>query len=1066
MDVLGEEQALQAVLGRAVDLGIDNDGLDFQQLEDYISGENNLPAWESPTLWRKDNRCLPDDGIPAIAYGHNRQMDGNCLPGDIKLNAHLRIQPHLQNGPNTGAQTMYCSVPHNFEHYMRQTPLPDSPPDSGSEPYSPHDGQNLPHIDPKHGHGHVNGMTSLQQPPPMYPQNHGGMNMPLKLPTSTYMNEPPKLNHLPQQQLPPTTMHQVSPPINHPVLPNHYGVGPMNMNNPTHKKRKYSESPNSTINSNMMNNMNGLLSIKQEPPGANFPGNYAGLPDCTEDDYSYDMDASGSFMDSSYQVIKWQLYQTSKWAILTDSELKDLPQITFRVDADKGFNYSTSDESFVCQKKNHFQVTVHMGMHGHAKYVRTPEGVKKIDNFCLHFKGIKMESPTQSIKVEQSQSDRSKKAFNPIRVDLTPEQVTKVTVGRLHFSETTSNNMRKKGKPNPDQRYFMLVVSLHAHCADSNYMVAASNCERIIVRASNPGQFDSDVDVLWQKGHTQESAYHVGKVGVNTDHPEEALTVHGNIRLTGHLMQPSDVRAKENFKEVNSKEQKENVEKIMIYKYNYSEDFAETANLPPNFREDTGVIAQEIREILPDAVQETGDVTLPNGLTIDNFLVVDKDRIFMENVGAVKELCKLTDNLEIRIDELETMNTKLLKLKRYDSLKSTASFKSCSSISTVSSSQPQQPTKKSSNQSSTTSSSSSNTRHHHHHHSKSKRSCSRHQPPVQSNMCSNRFIQITIIILILIMAFCLVAITTLYIIERHKTPSSGTPNLQAQYHHTFLPGPTLPTTAKTRQFIPTAPESKATQSQDKPTSATSVLPPTRRPIISAYPVCGGECEQLCCPSPFADDQPMNIDVNNSGQGEEVPDIPGRKAVVIDLPTDDNGQKVINNNDSQNPPYHVINNSPNVVRYRVRRSTDTTTATIKIKELNFTIGNEYCSPGSCSSHNYTYFARLSPYFGYGTVTLQFLLTSQAQVMMCNNYTKGACPTTQEQISSTSQQSQFGQTLEWPVSIGQNFITQFKFRISQDNNHQLCSLPNTDASTSTYIEYNIHFTRTCSRAEEEK
>lgn len=55
----------------------------------------------------------------------------------------------------------------------------------------------------------------------------------------------------------------------------------------------------------------------------------------------------------------------------------------------------------------------------------------------------------------------------------------------------------------------------------------------------------------------------------------------------------------------------------------------------------------------------------------------------MENVGAVKELCKLTDNLEVRIDELEKMNTKLAKLKRYDSLKSTVSTKSGSSLSTV-----------------------------------------------------------------------------------------------------------------------------------------------------------------------------------------------------------------------------------------------------------------------------------------------------------------------------------------------------------------------------------------------
>lgn len=45
----------------------------------------------------------------------------------------------------------------------------------------------------------------------------------------------------------------------------------------------------------------------------------------------------------------------------------------------------------------------------------------------------------------------------------------------------------------------------------------------------------------------------------------------------------------------------------------------------------------------------------------------------MENVGAVKELCKLTDNLETRIDELERWSHKLAKLRRLDSLKSTGS---------------------------------------------------------------------------------------------------------------------------------------------------------------------------------------------------------------------------------------------------------------------------------------------------------------------------------------------------------------------------------------------------------
>lgn len=32
------------------------------------------------------------------------------------------------------------------------------------------------------------------------------------------------------------------------------------------------------------------------------------------------------------------------------------PQIGFQVETDKGFNLSTVDDAFVCQKKNHFQV--------------------------------------------------------------------------------------------------------------------------------------------------------------------------------------------------------------------------------------------------------------------------------------------------------------------------------------------------------------------------------------------------------------------------------------------------------------------------------------------------------------------------------------------------------------------------------------------------------------------------------------------------------------------------------------------------------------------------------------
>lgn len=77
---------------------------------------------------------------------------------------------------------------------------------------------------------------------------------------------------------------------------------------------------------------------------------------------------------------------------------------------------------------------------------------------------------------------------------------------------------------------------------------------------------------------------------------------------------------------------------------------------------DTGVIAQEIREVLPDAVQEAGSILLPSGEVIDNFLLVNKDRIYMENIGAVKELCKVTGSLETRIEQLERMNSRFVQI--------------------------------------------------------------------------------------------------------------------------------------------------------------------------------------------------------------------------------------------------------------------------------------------------------------------------------------------------------------------------------------------------------------------
>uniref|UniRef100_A0A674MMX9 Myelin regulatory factor n=1 Tax=Takifugu rubripes TaxID=31033 RepID=A0A674MMX9_TAKRU len=507
--------------------------------------------------------------------------------------------------------------------------LPESPPDSSSEPYSPQQ-VNDPHM--------IRAMTPenmchMTPTPPLPPHGHYPM----------YLKPEPMISQYPIGPATSASGDMQQTQMLHQLLQH-----PQGQDIPAHqaKKRKHSDSPNSTLNTQILTGI-----IKQEP----------GLM----------QDADNAYLDPNYQCIKWQPHQQSKWTPLYDANGKELPMPTYRVDADKGFNFSLADDAFVCQKKNHFQVTVYVGMLGDAKYIKTSEGLQPIDCFYLKLHGVKVEAINQSISVEQSQSDRSKRPFKPVLVTLPPEQVTKVTVGRLHFSETTANNMRKKGKPNPDQRYFMLVVALHAQSHSQSYIVAAHASERIIVRASNPGQFESDNEVLWQRGQLPDSVYHHGRVGVNTDRPDEALVVHGNLKVMGSLVHPSDIRAKENVQEVNTTDNLKRISQMRLVHYQYKPEFAATVGIENTA--ETGVIAQEVQQILPEAVKEGGDVVCANGETIANLLVVNKELIFMENVGAVKELCKLTDNLETRIDELERWSRKLAKLRRLDSMKSTVS---------------------------------------------------------------------------------------------------------------------------------------------------------------------------------------------------------------------------------------------------------------------------------------------------------------------------------------------------------------------------------------------------------
>ncbi|XP_046730166.1 myelin regulatory factor-like protein isoform X2 [Silurus meridionalis] len=474
----------------------------------------------------------------------------------------------------------------------------------------------------------------------------------------------------------------------------------------------------------------------------------------------YDGDVHAASPAMAYQLLKWELYQPDQWCSLYNSSYQTLPPPGYHVDTDKGFSYSAADEAFVCQKKNHFQVTINIGMAGDPKYVKTPAGPMLVDGFQVKVFGIKLEAQTHHITIEQSQSDRSKKSFLPVQVNLPGNKITKITLGRLHFGETTANNMRKKGKPNPDQRYFLMVVGLYATVKEKSYLLVANVSERIIVRASNPGQFENDSDVSWLKGQTPDSVVCQGLVGINTDAPDEALVVCGNAKIMGTIMHPSDSRAKENVKEVNSTEQLRRIAQMRIVEYDYKPEFASKMGIDQVH--ETGIIAQEVKELIPTAVREVGDVTCSDGQKIRNFLMVDKEQIFMENVGAVKELCKLTDNLETRIEELEVWNARLAKLKNLGSMRSKNNSANKRGVNKGTKSQtsvlPQKP---------------------------SPAKTSKEYVREKYRHClQHRIFQATIILLVVTMAFCAICITTLYMLTLREDMDFGSSNESMHDVHT------------------------------------------------------------------------------------------------------------------------------------------------------------------------------------------------------------------------------------------------------------------------------------------
>ena len=78
------------------------------------------------------------------------------------------------------------------------------------------------------------------------------------------------------------------------------------------------------------------------------------------------------------------------------------------------------------------------------------------------------------------------------------------------------------------------------------------------------------------------------------------------------------------FLQADTKEQLKNLQNIQLYNYRYTEEFADAVGLDDPNQIETGVIAQELEVVIPEAVKTTTDVHLPTGEVIDQLKVVDK----------------------------------------------------------------------------------------------------------------------------------------------------------------------------------------------------------------------------------------------------------------------------------------------------------------------------------------------------------------------------------------------------------------------------------------------------------
>jgi hypothetical protein len=124
-----------------------------------------------------------------------------------------------------------------------------------------------------------------------------------------------------------------------------------------------------------------------------------------------------------------------------------------------------------------------------------------------------------------------------------------------------------------------------------------------------------------------------------TMHVRDGLVVSGSITATGDVVaySTSDKRHKNNI--VNISDALSKVTKLNGVTWEWNDDVNEVTKSTPN----TGLIAQEVQEVLPEVVKERED----------GFLALDYSKMMGLMIEAIKEQQKQIDSLLIKINQLE-----------------------------------------------------------------------------------------------------------------------------------------------------------------------------------------------------------------------------------------------------------------------------------------------------------------------------------------------------------------------------------------------------------------------------